>query len=219
MARSEPERSVAPEPPARLGAIALPLTDIPDTWFRLSPRRYSSPLFWSRLGLYRFDSDDARWGVCYAAESIQSAFQEVFGNKLRHFAPLDWSEVHDVSVWLIKIPKIRAIKLFGQTLTVIDATLECFVSSYPKSQRWGAALMNHPADLDGLVYIGRRSGKECLAMFGDADQPRAYQSDIQVVMLGELSYWDEFWPMLDGLNVRMTSIPEEREAARQWSLF
>ena len=78
--------------------------------------------------------------------------------------------------------------------------------------------MNHPADLDGLVYIGRRSGKECLAMFGDANQPRAYQSDIQVAMLGELPFWDEFWPMLDRLKVRMTSIPHERETTRQWSL-
>ncbi len=80
MATSEREPVVAPEPPAELGDIALPLADIPDTWFRLSSRRYPSPLFWSRLGRYRFDSEGARWGVCYAAGSIPSAFQEVFGN-------------------------------------------------------------------------------------------------------------------------------------------
>src|SRR5260370_14445524 len=104
MATSEPKRVVAPEPPARLADIALPLADMPDTWFRLSPRRYPSPMFWSRLGRYRFDSKDARWGVCYAAASIPSAFQELFGNKIWHSAPLAWSEVQDVCVWRIKTP-------------------------------------------------------------------------------------------------------------------
>ena len=70
--------------------------------------------------------------------------------------------------------------------------------------------MDHSVDLDGLVYIGRRCGKPCLAMFGDSDSPRRYQSDIRTEMLGELQFWDEFWPMLDRLGVRMTSMPQER---------
>jgi hypothetical protein len=145
IATSAPERVVAPDPPARLGDIALPLGDTPDTWFRLSARRCPSPLFWSRLGRYRFDSKDARWGVSYAAGSILSAFQEVFGNAIRHRAPLDWSEVQEVSVWCITTPSsFRGIHLFGETLTVIDATFQCFVSSYPKSQRWGSAFMEQP---------------------------------------------------------------------------
>jgi RES domain-containing protein len=219
MATSDPSRVVAADPPAGLGDISLPLVDIPDTWFRLSPWRYSSPLFWSRLGRYRFDSKDARWGVCYAAGSILSAFQEVFGNKVRHRTPLDWSEVQDVCVWCIATPSsFRGVQLFGETLTVIDATLQCFVSSYPKSQRWGAAFMEHPADLDGLVYIGRRCGSQCLAMFGDADARRRYQRDLRTVMLGELQFWDEFWPMLDRLGVRLTSMPKDREKSREWTL-
>ena len=72
---------------------------------------------------------------------------------------------------------------------------------------------------DGTVWLtGSVHETQSLAMFGDADQPRAYQSDIQVAMLGELPFWDEFWPMLDRLKVRMNSIPDQREAARQWSL-
>jgi RES domain len=218
MATSAPKRVVAPGPPARLGEIALPLADVPDTWFRLSLRRYSSPLFWSRLGRYRFDSKDARWGVCYAAGSILSAFQEVFGNKIRHRASLDWNEVWDVRVWRITTPSsFRGMHLYGETLTVIDATLQCFVSSHPKSQRWGAALMEHTADLDGLVYIGRRCGTPCLAMFGDKNSPRQYQNELRTEMLGELQVWDEFWPMLDRLGVRLISMPKEREKIREWT--
>ncbi len=101
---------------------------------------------------------------------------------------------------------------------MIGATLQCFVSGYLKSQRWGAAFMDHSVDLDGLVYIGRRCGKPCLAMFDDSDSPRRYQSDIRTGMLGELQFWDEFWPMLDRLGVRMTSMPQEKEKSRGWTL-
>lgn len=219
MATSEPKRVVAPEPPARLGEIEPPHAEIPTTWFRLSRRRYSSPLFWSRLGRYRFDSEDARWGVCYTAISIPAAFQEVFGNKIRHGAPLDWTEVQNICVWrIITPPRFRGLALFGETLSVIDATLQCFVSSYPKSQRWGAALMRHPADLDGLVYLGRRCGANYLAMFGDADSPRRYQSALRTDLLGDLATWNQFWPMLDRLGVRLTSMPEMLKEETAWAL-
>jgi hypothetical protein len=211
-------RIVAPDPPEALGKIVVPLAEISDTWYRISPSRYPSPLFWSRLGRYRFDSEKARWGVCYAAQSITAAFQEVFGERIRHSGVLDWQELQ-LCVWAIRTPRsFRGINLFGETLTVIRATLQCFVSSYAKSQRWGAALMDHPADLDGLVYLGRQCGTECLAMFGDQKSPRRYQHRIRTGMLGNLSLWSGFWPMLDKLAVRIDSISGERDRHLEWNL-
>lgn len=219
MATSEPRRVVAPEPPTRLAHIDLPLAQVPITWFRFSPKRYPSPIFWSRQGRYRFDSPSARWGVCYVASSIVAAFQEVFGEKIRHGTPLDWTEVRGVCVWCITIPScFRGVDLFGENLSVIHATLQCFVSSYPKSQRWGAALMSHPSDLDGLVYFGRRCGAPCMAMFGDTESPRPYQKDLEIKRLGQLSAWDELWPMLDRLGVRLSSMPATLKKERLWRL-
>jgi RES domain len=218
MATSGAKRIVAPEPPARLSSIDLPVCDVATTWFRICRRRHASPLFWSRLGIYRFDSENAHWGVCYAASSITRAFQEVFGIKIRCSTPLDWSEINDFRVWCISIPGgFRGLNLFGDTLTLIDATLQCFVSSYAKSRRWGAALMDHPADLDGLVYYGRRCGAHCLALFGDETSPRKYQKSLKSELLGDLILWDEFWSMLDRLKVRVSSIPRERKEPT-WSL-
>lgn len=90
----------------------------------------------------------------------------------------------------------QGVELFGETLTVIRATLQCFVSDYPLSQRWGVALMKHPADLEGLVYRGRQCGQDCLAMFGDELCPRPYQKQLTFTKLGELELWDGFWPMI-----------------------
>jgi len=217
MATSGAKRIVAPEPPARLNGIDLPVSDVATSWFRICHRRHASPLFWSRLGIYRFDSENAPWGVCYAASSITRAFQEVFGNKIRGGIPLDWSELLDSRVWCISIPgKFRGLNLFGDTLTVLDGTLQCFVSNYPKSQRWGVALMNHPADFDGLVYLGRRCGAHCLAMFGDDASPRKYQKSLKTELLGDFVRWDGFWPMLDRLKVPISSVPQGRRGPT-WS--
>ena len=52
-------RLVAPEPPADLAGISLPLAVTATPWFRLVPRDFSSPLYWSREGRYRFGDEKA----------------------------------------------------------------------------------------------------------------------------------------------------------------
>jgi len=82
-------RIVAPEPPSWLSEAPLSLAKVSNTWFRFSPKRYPSPIFWSCKGIYRFDSPDARSGVCYLASSIVGALLEVFGDKITYRKPLD----------------------------------------------------------------------------------------------------------------------------------
>ncbi len=79
------------------------------------------------------------------------------------------------------------------------------------------ALMKHPLDLDGLVYLGRRCGVPYLAMFGGANSPRPYQKDLEIISL-ELSCWDQFWPMLDRLGARVSSMPKSPKRRRCGSL-
>jgi hypothetical protein len=77
--------------------------------------------------------------------------------------------------------------------------------------------MNHPANLHGLVYLGRRCGTHCLAMFGDDASPREYQKSLKTELLGDFVRWNGFWPMLDRLKVRIRSLPKRRRGA-SWSL-
>ena len=77
--------------------------------------------------------------------------------------------------------------------------------------------MIHPADLDGLIYLGRRCGTPCLAMFGDDASRRGYQKSLTTELLGDLVCWDGFWPMLDRLRVRISSLPKIRKGAT-WPL-
>jgi hypothetical protein len=106
----------APEPPADLGSIALPLAPTPANWFRLSQRKHPSGCYWSRSGEYRFDSPAAKWGICYMAESIPSAFQEVWGDAIRRNGRLDWAELANTVAWQITLaPDVKTIELAGPT--------------------------------------------------------------------------------------------------------
>jgi hypothetical protein len=201
-----------------LSQTTLRLAKASNTWFRFSPKRYPSPIFWNRQGIYRFDSPEARWGVCYLASSIVGALLEVFGDKITYRKPLDWSEIEQRSVWLVRTPDtLQGFELFNENLSVIGATLQCFVSSYPKSQRWASALMRHPSDLEALVYIGRKSGAPCLAILGASENQRAYQSLLQTQRLGALSDWEELWTTLDRFHVRLSSMPASRKKTRTWA--
>lgn len=205
-------RLVAPEPPADLAKINLPLARTRRQWFRMAADKEHSPLHWSRLGRYRFDSPGARWGVCYLAESVPAAFQEIWGDQIRS-RRLDWSDLGRKIVWQIAVaPKLNTLELAGEALTTIRATLQCFTGSYPKSQRWGAALMEHPIELDGLEYLGRRSGGHCLALFGDEKKERPHQKDIVTKKLGPLSQWKGLWPFLDRIQVRVAHLPSNPPA-------
>jgi RES domain len=218
MAASGLERIVAPEPPTLLNEATLPLAKVSNRWFRFSPKRYPSPIFWSRQGIYRFDLPDARWGVCYLASSLVGALLEVFGDKINYRKPINWKEIEQRSAWLVRTPDtLRGFELFNENLSIIGATLQCFVSSYPKSQRWGAALMRHPADLEALVYMGRKSGAPCLALLGDSDNQRPDQSLLQTQCLGPLSDWEELWTTLDRFRVRLSSMPASRKRTRTWA--
>jgi hypothetical protein len=201
-------RLVAPEPPADLGNIPIRFAATATPWFRLARREFTSPVNWSREGRHRFDSPTAKWGVCYAAESVTAAFQEIWGDEIHRGRRLDWQEVEAMVAWQINVaPGLRTIELAGETLAVLKGTLQCFVGDYSKSQRWGQALMAHPADLDGLQYFGRRSGRTCLALFGDAKSPKAHHAALSAKRLGPMVNWQGLWTFFDRIQVRVAHAP------------
>jgi len=119
--------------------------------------------------------------------------------------------------WQISVaPSLRTIELAGETLAVVKGTLQSFVGGYAKSQRWGQALMAHPADLDGVQYFGRRCGRTCLALFGDDKTPKAHQAALHVKKLGAMVNWKSLWTFLDRIQVRVAHVPSVPPAA-DWS--
>jgi len=216
MASSAP-RVVAPEPPADLHTISLPLHPGPTlVWYRINDRNFPNPVFWSRRGKLRFDSSGAKWGVYYAAESVTAALQEVFGDDFRKKRPFSWNRFLAYDAWRFEVgPGLKGLELAGPNLATIRATLQSFVGSYPKSQRWGAALMNHPDDIDALLYLGRKSGAHCIALFGDDKATRPHQASLVTTNLGPLVSWRRLFSTLLRFRLRISNFP----ASRPPSLF
>ena len=205
-------RLIAPQPPVDLDSIPLPTETAPSlVWYRIIDRTHRSGLFWSSQGKYRFDSPNARHGVCYAGGTITASFQEIWGDRARKQSPIDWAEFTAADVWRLELPSTaKLLSLTGPNLTAIRATLQCFTSSYATSQNWGAALMKHPADLDGLLYIGRRCGSVCVALFGDSSDPKPYQARLMETRLGPLVQWKRFFPLRTRLRLRIARLPPVR---------
>jgi hypothetical protein len=210
MATSGPKRLVPPRPPTDLHSFDLETTTSRTTvLYRLSHERYTSPLFFSRRGVFRFDSDTAKWGVCYLAEDIQTACLEVFADRIRKRV-IDFSALHESIVWQVNVPHdLNLLVLGGANLTNIRATVQCFVSRYSLSQEWARGLMEHPCDLDGLVYTGRQSGEPCVALFGDDDptKGRWHQSSLQWKPLGRFSEWTQFPHFMLSTRAMVRNLP------------
>ncbi len=217
MATSGPKRLTPPRPPADFNRIDLDTVPASQTvWHRLSRSAYSSPLFFSRLGMFRFDSATAKWGVCYIAKDIVTGFMEVFSDRIRK-GILDFNDLDDQVVWEITVrPDLNLLELSGPTLGRIRATVQCFVSRYTLSQEWGRAFMEHPDELDGAIYTGRQSGAPCIALFGDTDpkKGRRQQSSLRHRRLGKLSAWEGFYPLLSKAGARVVNLPSAPPATR-----
>jgi len=211
MASSAPKRLNPPRPPADLGSIVLD-TEAPSgvEFYRVSHEDFPSPLFFSRKGLYRFDSATAKWGVCYVAPAIPTTILETFADAIRA-RRIDFHELDQRLVWKIALPLgLCTLKLSGATLPKIKATVQSFVSRYSLSQEWGRAFMNHPQALDGVIYTGRQSGSECLALFGDTDpaKGRPYQLHLSAKALGKITEWAGFYPFLARSGARVVNLPK-----------
>jgi hypothetical protein len=127
---------------------------------------------------------------------------------MRKQGRLDWLKLKELVVWRIDVdPALKTVELAGTSLATVKATVQSFVTSYPLSQRWGAAFMRHPDDIDGLQYIGRRSGRNCLALFGDEDQPKAHQVTSRENRLGVLSEWRDLWSIISVANLSLYNLP------------
>lgn len=200
-----------PEPPADLGAIPLPLETIPNrVWYRIGwPNK--APLFWDRSGEYRFDSPGSRYGVCYLATSLTAAFCEIWGDAVRDEAGIPFKSFESRCVYKITLPeKARLLSLKGQNVALLRATSNCFSGDdYALSQRWAAGFMTHPDAPDGLVYFGRRSADDCLALFGNPErqgEKSVLQDALTIEKLGDLVEWKRFYMTLVHLRIRTTAI-------------
>jgi hypothetical protein len=130
---------------------------------------------WSDKKDSRFSNPALPFKVLYLAPSKITGFWERFGEELRDQEPdcrfLSKAEIAE-RVWkqcsLTVTQPARLLDVrSAEVLRTLGADASTFLSTYDVTQAWAEALMNHPSDIDGIIYNSRLDApKECVAVFG-----------------------------------------------------
>jgi hypothetical protein len=154
-------------PPRDFAERDLPIEVIPAraTFIRIHRSKFD-PLYFGIAGDNRFDDPDNRYGVCYAARSLEGAFAETCLRQVGlRLVSLSQIAARSVSR-LTMTAELRLMALHGPGLARIGATSAVSSGTYDISQPWSRAIHSHPAKVDGIVYRSNHDNSEfCVALF------------------------------------------------------
>jgi hypothetical protein len=157
--RSGTEDMALTDPPGILKSRHLPLTSVEGTLYRISHQKFADPIYWSKRGLYRFDSPTAVHGVLYTGRTFETALLEVFGDQWldSRIAARDFLKEFDVCELGLE-RRLRVVNLSGKQLNPLGTDANIFASvAYEITQRWACAFMEHPDEPNGIRYPSRKN--------------------------------------------------------------
>lgn len=158
----------------------LPLIQIPDRLIRISKKSYADPIHWSKLGVHRFDSPGASYGVLYTSNPVETAILEVFGDQWAEFREIDSADLalFDVCELLITSP-LKVVNATGRHLNRLGTDSGFFASiDYSKTQAWARSLMTHHQAPQGIRYNSRKNPARInYAVFGTREAQAAIQAE------------------------------------------
>lgn len=165
---------------------------------RLSRRPDSEP-YWSTSRSHRFDDPEGRYGVCYAADSIETAFCEsvLHSSALRlpgisgyilSQAMLD--ERHEVRFRTKRsASQLRLADLTGTSLKLLGETNDLSATDdYTRSQIWSRVVFQATGRFDGIRYVSRqRNTHFCFALFRRSGLLRASACALSTTQIEQLT--------------------------------
>ena len=116
-------------------------------WLRIH-RLEHDPLFFGTTGSSRFDDPLHRYGVLYAAETLDGAFIETFGRS----PGVNSVRQHQLMARFVALidatPPVSLVDLTGPGLAQLGATASLTSGPHAIAQRWSRALWSHPSQPD-----------------------------------------------------------------------
>jgi hypothetical protein len=147
------------DPPDFLKSRHLPLTSVEGTLYRISKQKFTDPIYWSRRGLYRFDTPTAKYGVLYTGRTFETALLEVFGDQWldRRITARDFLKEFDVCELGLE-RRLKVVNLSGKELDRLGTDANIFASlAYDVTQEWARLFMEHPDKPHGIRYPSRKN--------------------------------------------------------------
>jgi hypothetical protein len=141
-------------------------------------KSYADPIHWSKLGVHRFDSPVASYGVLYASNTVETAILEVFGDQWAEFHEIDSADLalFDVCELLVTSP-LKVVNATGRHLNRLGTASGFFASTdYSKTQAWARSFMTHHQAPHGIRYNSRKNPARInYAVFGTREAQAAIQ--------------------------------------------
>jgi len=130
--------------------------------YRIHSSEYP-PLFFGKLGAYRFDAPDQEFGVLHAAADPLGAFVETCLRQKtgKHVPGVDRRSLQRKTLSTIAFdPSELPVNLSGPGLALNHANADVGAHfEYTKSQAYSAAVYRHPDVLAGIAYRGRHDNE------------------------------------------------------------
>ena len=132
-------------------------------WYRIVHRRYGSALHFGKGLDARWNDPEGRYGVLYAADSVEAAFAETFGHDVpQQYSPLadkflDTLELEERVLYRIETQRDFKLGLLqGAGLAALNLDVALFATrGYEVPQCWSRWVYQAPDELDGLRYPSR----------------------------------------------------------------
>lgn len=183
----------APEP-GSFEHLLQPVEVPVDHLVRLSRHPATEP-WWGRAAAGRFDDPLQRFGVCYAADQVATAFAETViheSSAWRHGAWLV-ATAELTGRWMVSLqrparPQLLMADLTGTALKALGLNNDlCSGSDYTLSQHWARAIHNACPSWDGIRYVSRQNNTAyCYAVFERAGVVKADAAKLEGTLLERL---------------------------------
>jgi RES domain len=143
----------------RIHSVRLPLVRLPEKLIRLSQRKFADPIYWSQLGIHRFDSPGARYGVLYTSNQVETAILEVFGDQWIKDRQISLIDLKSYDICEIEVRRsLQVVDATGKNLNRLGLDANFFATTeYATTQEWANALMTHPQPPIGIRYNSRKN--------------------------------------------------------------
>lgn len=151
-----------PDPELPLLELDITLVE-PAALVRISAHAQGEPYF-GRSGGNRFDDPNKQYGTCYAGLSLVTAIAESLLHDLiprRGQYRVAADDIERRFVHSFEGSPLRLANLTGASLNRLGGHGELSgTPSYEIPQAWSKAIFDHPADMDGFVYMSRLMNSE-----------------------------------------------------------
>ncbi|XYJ11183.1 RES family NAD+ phosphorylase [Telluria sp. B2] len=153
------------------GALDFVMTDVA-TLQRLTRFPATEP-WWGATVRYRFDDPLGRFGVSYAAESLDVAFAETVIHEIASFEDGGWLvPLEDIAErWVVRYqrpdPMLKLLDLTGAALKRLGLNNDvCAAGDYAYTQRLSRAVHEQVPQADGISYVSRQlNTRKAVALF------------------------------------------------------